>query len=226
MVRPLSLRSQKGTRVPLTDVIFAVGGLVTLGGLLPMCAKRTRVPLSTSGPTAVVLLVFSLTFAVGLHLWLSAATVALSALCWSYLFGVCTMLKIPRKGESVTEPSEIPVATHREAPGGKIYLVRNDWMLVGHEADQLIRGLLGWTGGAEEAVSGERAVAGSQTPEQATGSESPPRPRLYLNPREFTNYDRNPHTWRNGTAQEIFDRSAKQRTRGTCPERGAGSSCD
>jgi len=55
------------------------------------------------------------------------------------------------------------------------------------------------------------SVPGQDAPDASHGREyeTSGHVRLYAIPRQFTNYDRNAHTWRDGTAQEIFDRAAK-----------------
>ncbi len=64
--------------------------------------------------------------------------------------------------------------------------------------------------------SGSDVLPGNKHVEEGskTTGEPVPRPpkRRFAIPREFTNYDRNAHTWRNGSALEILERSAKPPT--------------
>jgi len=66
--------------------------------------------------------------------------------------------------------------------------------------------IMGLNGKAESA---DPSDPNSAEESNGTTPSSSPNGRRFAIPREFTNYDRNAHTWRNGTAEEIFDRAAK-----------------
>jgi len=69
---------------------------------------------------------------------------------------------------------------------------------------------MGRPSGSESSIPSNDAAEESQDGDVANpASKSVSPPKGFVIPREFTNYDRNAHTWRNGSAREIYERSAK-----------------
>lgn len=69
----------------MIDLVFTIGGLVFAVGLLPACLNpKTRMPLRTSLPTAIVLWVYGITF-VCMGLPFSALSSYVTAAMWTFI---------------------------------------------------------------------------------------------------------------------------------------------
>jgi len=66
------------------DFIFPAGSVIFWISLYHAIRKRDAPPVWTSGPTALVLYVFAVTYAT-LDLWLSATFSVVTALLWTWL---------------------------------------------------------------------------------------------------------------------------------------------
>jgi len=67
------------------DLVFMVGGFIFAPALVVSIIKGTKMPATTSLPTAIVLTAYLVCY-ISLDFWLACISGTLTALCWYILF--------------------------------------------------------------------------------------------------------------------------------------------
>lgn len=66
------------------DFVFTAGNVIFIVALIPTILSKEKPPLSTSVPTAAVLIAFAVTYG-SLHLWYALTSATVTALAWSII---------------------------------------------------------------------------------------------------------------------------------------------